>query len=220
MPALPRRSLIVVGALAALLAFVGTIQLRSQAEVERTLEGQDPTALAFLIDELHTANDRLSAEVTGLAGRRDSLRSGGGAAANQQLTDEAARLRILEGASAVRGPGVTLVVDAPLTPFDIQDAVNNLRLGGAEAVEVNDRRVVTGSVYREGSGSILIDGAATRGPWTLVAIGEPSRLQATAEAMTRSLLSDRRVHRASFRFDADVVIRATYAPRPFVYGSA
>ncbi len=215
-----RRSLLGVGLLAAAVAFVGTVQLRSQAEVQRTLEGQDPTALAFLIDDLHTANDRLAAEVAALGTRRDSLRTSGGAAADQQLTEEAARLRILEGTSAVHGPGVTLTVDAALTPFDLEDAVNNLRLGGAEAITVNDRRVVTGTVYRESAGSILIDGVAVRGPWSITAIGEPSRLQATADTMTRSLRGDRRVRQAGYRFDADVSIRATYAPRPFVYGSA
>jgi uncharacterized protein YlxW (UPF0749 family) len=210
----------VVALLAAVLAFVGTVQLRSQAEVQRTLESQDPTALAFLIDDLHTANDRLAAEVAALTGRRDYLRTGGGAAANQQLTEEAARLRIVEGTVPVHGPGVTITVDAPLTPFDLEDAGNNLRLGGAEALAINDRRVVTGSVYREAAGAITIDGVALRGPWTFVAVGDPSHLQATAELMTRSLRSDPRVRQTAYRFDADVAIRATVLPRPFVYGSA
>ncbi len=209
-----------VALLAAVLAFVGTVQLRSQAEVQRTLEGQDPTALAFLIDDLHTANDRLGAEVSALTGRRDYLQTGGGAAANQQLSEEANRLRILEGIVPVHGPGVTITVDAPLTPFDLEDAGNNLRLGGAEAVAINERRVVTGSIYRESGGAITIDGVTTRGPWTFVAIGDPAHLQATADVMTRSLRSDPRVRQVVYRFDADVAIRATVLPRPFVYGSA
>lgn len=211
---------LVVGLLAAGLAFVGTVQLRSQAEVQRTLEGEDPTALAFLIDDLHTANDRLAAEVTSLTARRDSLRSGGGQAADQQLTDEAARLRILQGLVPVHGPGITITVDAPLTPFDIEDAVNNLRVGGAEAVTVNGRRVITGSVYRESAGAILVDGVALRGPWTFAAVGDPSRLQTAGDLMVRSLLSDPRVRQADYRFDADLVIRATVESRPFVYGSS
>jgi uncharacterized protein YlxW (UPF0749 family) len=209
-----------VGLLAAVLAFVGTVQLRSQAEVQRTLEAQDPAALAFLIDDLHTANDRLVAEVAALTARRDSLSTGGGAAANQQLSEEETRLRILEGVVPVHGPGVTITVDAPLTPFDLEDAGNNLRLGGAEAVTINDHRIVTSSVYQQSVGAITIDGVATHGPWTFVAVGDPAHLQAAAEVMTRSLKSDPRVRLAAYRFDPDVAIRATVLPRPFVYGSA
>ena len=220
MPRRRRTTTLVVGLLAAVLAFVGTVQLRSQAEVQRTLVAQDPTSLAFLIDNLHTANDRLAAEVASLSARHEALRSGGGAAADQQLAEEATRLQVLEGTVPVHGPGVTITIDAPLTPFDLEDAANNLRLGGAEALAINERRVVTGSVYTLAGGAISIDGYPERGPWTFVAVGEPSRLQATADLMTRSLREDRRVRQAGYRFDADVQLRATVASKPLVYGSA
>ena len=48
--------------IALLVALVATIQIRSQAEVERSLVGVDPTSLAFLIDDLHRANESLEAE--------------------------------------------------------------------------------------------------------------------------------------------------------------
>jgi uncharacterized protein YlxW (UPF0749 family) len=220
MQARPRRYAIVVGALAALLAFVATVQLRSQAEVERTLADADPTTLAFLIDDLHRANDALAAEIESLTARRDAMQAGGSGAATTELTREASQLAVVEGTVPVHGPGVQISIDAPLTPTDLEDAVNELRRGGAEAVAVNDHRVITGSVIALASGSIAIDGAATRGPWTLVAIGDEARLSTLADAMTRSLRGDPRVRRADYRSDADLEIRATVAPRPFVYGSA
>lgn len=215
-----RLSAVGVGVLAAVVAFVATVQLRSQVEVRRTLEGEDPTALAFLIDDLHTGNDALARELATLSARRGALRSTGGAAASQQLADEAARLQIVQGAQPARGPGVMIAVDAPLSPFDLQDAVNNLRQAGAEAVTVNDRRVVLGTVYREAAGAILVDGERETGPWTFVAIGDPARLQTQADLMTRSLRADRRVRSATFAYAADVTIRATVTPRPLVYGAA
>jgi len=209
----------VVGALVAVLAFVGTVQLRSQAEVQRTLEGQDATALAFLIDDVHRANDALAEELISLTARRDALRTGGSSEAARQLQDEATRLRVVEGLVPVHGPGVTLTVDAPLTPFDVEDAVNNLRAGGAEAVALNGHRLVMGTVIRQAGDGISVDGVVARGPWTFVAIGDPDRLQATARLMTQSLRSDPRVRRADYRAEPDTVIRSTAAPRPFVYGS-
>jgi uncharacterized protein YlxW (UPF0749 family) len=133
---------------------------------------------------------------------------------------EAQRLRMLAGQVAVRGPGVVVVVDAPLTPIDLEDAVNNLRVSGAEAIAINDQRLVNGSVIRLHGGAIEIDGVAVRRPWTLQAIGDPTRLAAGAETMTRSLRADRRVASAGYTTDADLEIRSTVRPRPFVYGSS
>jgi uncharacterized protein YlxW (UPF0749 family) len=215
-----RRNAVVVGVLTAVLAFVATVQLRSQAEVQRTLEGEDPAALAFLIDDLHRANDSLGAEAIALAGQRDMLQSGGAQDATTQLSAEADRLGIIDGSVAVHGPGVTFVIDAPLSALDLQDAVNNLRSGGAEAVALNDRRVVTGTIIANVSGGVTIDGTPARGPWTMTAIGDPDRLQATGDLMTRSLRSDPRVRHADYRFEPDLAIRSTVAPRPFVYGTA
>jgi uncharacterized protein YlxW (UPF0749 family) len=210
----------VVALLAALVAFVGVLQIRSQVEVERSLEGQDSTSLAFLIDDLHKSNDELAVEQAQLQARRDMLRSGTSTAALGELTDEAQRLRMLEGLIAVQGPGVTITIDAPLSSIDLQDALNNLQVGGAEAVAINGRRVVTGTVIKQGSDAVLIDEAATRGPWTFQAIGDVQRLSTTAELMTQSLRSDPRVRAAAYSAAPDLLIRATLTPRPYVYATS
>src|SRR2546426_8495299 len=67
---------IMVALLTGLVALVAVLQLRSQAEVQRSLDSQDNTSLAFLIDDLHRANDSLQVQVAQLAGQRDQLRSG------------------------------------------------------------------------------------------------------------------------------------------------
>ena len=212
-----RRSAVVVGLLTAVLGFVATVQLRSQAEVQRTLDREDPTQLAFLIDDLHRANDLLAADVAAQAARRDGLSSGSPERATAELNAEAARLRVAEGTVPVHGPGVTLEVEAPLSATDVQDAINNLRSAGAEAVAVNDRRVVVGTAIRNGSGAVVVDGVDLRGPWVFSAIGDPARLPSAADLMTRSLRSDPRVRRAAYRVENDLAIRATVASRPFVY---
>src|SRR5207302_8369509 len=89
--------------IALLVALVATVQIRSQAEVERSLVGIDSTSLAFLIDDLHRANDALDAESSDLTRRRDILESGGAGAADQVLADEAGRLRAIEGLVPVHG---------------------------------------------------------------------------------------------------------------------
>ena len=68
--------------IALLVALVATIQIRSQAELERSLVGVDPTSLAFLIDDLHRANESLSAEKSDLDRRHTALTSGQSGAAD------------------------------------------------------------------------------------------------------------------------------------------
>ena len=208
-----------VAVIAALVAFVGVIQVRSQAQVERSLQGQDNTSLAFLIDDLHQSNDELAQEQSLLEARLALLQVGTSSAAMDELQSEAERLRLIEGLVAVHGPGVVIHVAAPLTSIDIQDAVNNLQVGGAEAIAVNGRRVITGSVINQGADAIVIDGTSTRGPWTFVAIGDQDRLRTTADLMTRSLQADPRVARAGYDVLGDVTITAVVTPRPFVYAS-
>jgi uncharacterized protein YlxW (UPF0749 family) len=202
-----------------LVAVVATIQIRSQAEVERSFAGTDTAALAFLIDNLHRANDSLQAETADLTQQQARLQAGGDNAADQVLTDEANRLRAAEGLIPVHGPGVVLVVDATgLGALDLQDALNNLGIGGAEAIAVNDRRVVVGVPIEQTPAGVMVGGVVVPAPWTISVIGDANRLAQAADLMTQSLRSDRRVRQATYRVEADVVIRAVVSERPFVYG--
>ncbi len=205
--------------IALLVALVATIQIRSQAEVERSLVGTDTTSLAFLIDNLHRANDSLDAETAALAQRQTTLQSGTSTAADQVLTDEADRLRAAEGLVPVHGPGVVMVVDAVgLQSLDLQDALNNLAVGGAEAIAVNDHRVVLGVPIEQTSSGVTIGGVPVPPPWTISAIGDANRLAQAADLMTQQMRGDRRVRQATYRVEADIAIRAVLSERPFVYG--
>ena len=211
--------MIIVGALSAAVAFLGVVQVRSQAEVVRSLEGQDNTSLAFLIDDLHRANDSLGAQAGELTARRDQLRLTGATDADPVLQDEGQRLRALEGLVPVHGPGLVMTVDAPLTRLDLEDAVNNLRASGAEQMSINDHRVITGTVFRQNGSTVAIDGDAAHGPWTIAVIGNQDRLAIGADLMLQSLRSDRRVRQVGYRMETDLVIRAIVSERPFVYGT-
>jgi uncharacterized protein YlxW (UPF0749 family) len=217
----PRASRRAVGiwVIALLVAVVATIQIRSQAEVVRSLVGTDTTSLAFLIDDLHRANDALDAEKTALSQRQATLAGGTGTAADQVLTDEVNRLRAAEGLVPVHGPGVVLVVNAAgLQALDLQDALNNLAVGGAEAIAVNDHRVVVGVPIEQTPSGVDIQGVPVPPPWTILAIGDANRLALAADLMTQQVRSDRRVRQATYRVEADLAITAVVSERPFVYG--
>lgn len=205
---------------ALLVALVATVQIRSQAEVERSLVGVDTTTLAFLIDDLHRANDALTAETADLTQRKAALQSGGSSAADQELTAEANRLRAIEGLVPVHGPGIVMFIDASgLQALDLQDAVNNLFAAGAEAISVNDRRVAMGVPIQQTPGGVTVDGALVLTPWTISVIGDANRLAEAADLMTQQMRGDRRVRLATYRAEADVKISAVITQRPFVYAN-
>jgi len=207
--------------IALLVALVATVQIRSQAEVERSLVGVDATSLAFLIDDLHRANDSLSSEHTDLTRRQAALSSGQSGAADQELTDEATRLRAVEGLIPVRGPGIVMVIDASgLTALDMQDALNNLAASGAEAIDVNGQRVVTGVPVIEVSDGVSVGGVVVPPPWRITVIGDTVRLTDIADLMTQQLRADRRVRSASYEVRPEVVIRSIVSEKPFVYAVA
>lgn len=188
-------------------AVVATIQIRSELEVQRSLVGVDPTSLAFLIDDLHRANDALDAQKTDLSGRRAQLRSGQSGAADQVLSAEADQLRAVEGLVPVHGPGVVLEIDASgLTVLDVQDAVNNLLAAGGEAIDINGNRIVMG-----------VPITTVSSPLTISVIGDPTRLGLVADLMTQQLRADRRVRSATYRIETDIVIGSVISEKPFVY---
>jgi uncharacterized protein YlxW (UPF0749 family) len=215
----PRRA-IEIWLIALLVALVATVQIRSQAEVERSLVGTDTTTLAFLIDDLHRANDALSAEAADLTQRKAVLQTGGSSAADQELTAEANRLRAIEGLVPVHGPGIVVIVDASgLQALDLQDAINNLAAAGAEAIAVNDHRVAMGVAVLQTPNGVTIDGAVVVPPWTISVIGDTSRLAEAADLMTQQMRSDRRVRQATYRVEANVAITSVITQRPFVYAN-
>ena len=204
--------------IALLVALVATIQIRSEVQVQRSLVGVDAASLAFLIDDLHRANDSLGAEKADLTGKRAQLQSGGSGAVDEVLSAEAARLGAIEGLSPVHGPGVVLEIDATgLSALDLQDALNNLTASGAEAIDVNARRVVVGLPVSQTDSGVAIDGVVVTPPWTISVIGDPTRLGLVADLMTQQLRTDRRVRVATYRVESDVVIRSVISEKPFVY---
>jgi uncharacterized protein YlxW (UPF0749 family) len=109
----------------------------------------------------------------------------------RRLNDELDAQRAIAGLTAVRGPGVAVTLDdsnirnipASSDPnaylvheFDVRDVVNVLWLGGAEAISVNDERIVGNtSVYCVGS-TVMVNTTRLSPPYVIRAIGEPGIL--------------------------------------------
>jgi uncharacterized protein YlxW (UPF0749 family) len=179
--------------LAALVVTVGAAQTRAAAPVvakerQELIDRVDSeTANA---DKLESTVDRLRDDVS--ARQRAALKSSGGSA-------KADLVGVLSGATAVHGPGVTLVVDDAkeastggdgTTPRetsgfsdtgrvrdrDMQRVVNGLWASGAEAVSINGQRLTALSAIRAAGDAILVDNRPLVPPYTVLAVGDGKRL--------------------------------------------
>lgn len=103
------------------------------------------------------------------------------------------------GLTALHGPAVTVRMnDAPrradgnrpagaraddlvVHQQDVQAVVNALWAGGAEAMAIMDVRVISTSAVRCVGNTLLLDGRVYSPPFTITAIGDPTRLQQALE---------------------------------------
>ncbi|MGH2407518.1 MAG: DUF881 domain-containing protein [Candidatus Limnocylindrales bacterium] len=165
-----------------LLGFMVVTQLRAQdaAGGLQQLSAQD---LTQLIANLNVRNGQLRAEADGL---ETQLRSISQASANGQvnvgqLQDDLQRLRLWGGLDTVQGRGVVVTISGPITANAVNDLLDELRLAGAEALEVGDVRVVAGTVVGGDVGALSAEGTQLPDGFQLRAIGSPAALQAILE---------------------------------------
>lgn len=163
------------------------VQFRARGHVRVVSSDRDEQLL--LISELVDANQSLRAEIESLEAQEQSYEGNDKAVGLEELVAELNRLKVLNGAIEVSGPGVELLVDGPLTVLDLLDLINELRNAGAEAIALNGRRLVTSSaLVAEAKGQITVNGQPLTRPYRFEAIGDPGTLE-TALLRPGGLLS-------------------------------
>ena len=109
----------------------------------------------------------------------------------RELRDELTAQRTRAGLLSLKGPGTVVSLDDSQTAagageksldpyivheYDVRDVINLLWLAGAEAVAVNDERIVAStSIYCVGS-TIMVNDTRLSPPYLVRAIGDPSDL--------------------------------------------
>jgi uncharacterized protein YlxW (UPF0749 family) len=153
------------------------VQLRSQAGGSSlaNLSSQD---LTLLVANLNTRNDQLRSEISTLERQLETLEIGGsrGASSINEIRADLARIRAWSGLDPVAGDGIKITVSGPIGATAIEDLINELRNAGAEAVAIDDVRVVPGTVIGGGAGGVSIDNTELGDPFTILAIGTPESL--------------------------------------------
>jgi uncharacterized protein YlxW (UPF0749 family) len=171
-----------------LLAVVLGAAIAAQVQLtnERGLTELSQTDLVRVLDDVSLRSSRLDQQVRELESTRDRLQSGTGTSteALEQAQKRLDTLGILAGTVGAGGPGITLRIvdpDKQVSGPVILDLIQELRDGGAEAIDVGGVRVVASSFVGDSGGRITIDGRPVERPFVIKAIGDSKTL---ASAMT------------------------------------
>jgi len=105
----------------------------------------------------------------------------GDSEAVQQLKNSLLKARIFAGLETVRGSGVIVTLDdgmfSEVLDTDILEIVNELRASGAQAISVNEERVVAMTEIRKAGDYIVINGKQHKAPFVIKAIADPDNLE-------------------------------------------
>jgi uncharacterized protein YlxW (UPF0749 family) len=176
------RGQLVAAALLFVLGLGLAIQVRAAGSEETALRNARPEDLVRILSDLEDRTARLEDERSGLEEQRTELETSSDQAeeARRQTRERERELGILAGTVAAEGPGITLRISDPLGAVAadmLLDAVQELRAAGAEAIQVNDVRIVAGTSFVDDNGGVRVDGEAVRAPFLIRAIGRPQDLE-------------------------------------------
>lgn len=157
------------------------IQVRSTSE-SSPLRGARQEDLVRILDELDDRTTRLQEEKRRLEDQRRELENSSDQAeeARRQTMQKKRQLGVLAGTIAAEGPGLRITVSDPAGAVEadmLLDTVQELRAAGAEAMEINNIRVVADTYFTGSGGDVRIDGKKVSAPYRILAIGEPEDLE-------------------------------------------
>lgn len=157
-----------------------------------------PEQLAVLYSTALTEKEDLQNALIELRSEHEKLRNDmlkavtGSEAMEESFQKEINDLRMRVGSTPVTGPGIIITIDdtnvlktnpvdvnanALLThDVDLLMLVNELRVAGAEAMAINDQRIVAGSAIRCVGPSIQVNKSPVSAPFVVRAIGDPNNL--------------------------------------------
>ncbi|MGW2252812.1 DUF881 domain-containing protein [Kitasatospora sp. NPDC001660] len=176
------RGQLVVALLLFSLGLALAIQVRSTNDHHNQLRGARQEDLVRILDELDSRQQRLQQEKAELEQSLAKLENSSNQAkeAQEQTRKKETELGVLAGTVKATGPGIVLTVDDPQGQVKadmLLDTLQELRAAGAEAIQINDVRVVVNTNFTDVTGGgVQIDGKKVSQPYRFTVVGNPQDL--------------------------------------------
>ncbi len=164
------------------------------------IRGSDSPRLVDMVRETQAGVDRLGAQRDALAARIDTTHGGSSDLALAAMQSRAEGLAADAGLGPVHGPGLVVTLtdaqrdangrfprdaapdDLVVHQQDIQAVLNALWSAGAEAVQMQDQRLIATSAPRCVGNTLLLNGRTYSPPYVVSAIGDVPLMQAALAA--------------------------------------
>lgn len=186
-----KESIMSIALICVVLGFMLAVQFKTTAANPKTLSMERVQDMVEQLDTVTQKNEELADEVVSL--RQKLAQAGDYSQAMEALGQELKRVNMLSGLEPVKGPGLIVTLTdstQPLQPGenpnlytvhdeDILKVVNELRAGGAEAIAVNEQRLIATSEIRCAGPTVLVNTNRIAHPFVIKAIGNPETLEAS-----------------------------------------
>lgn len=167
-----------------LLGVMLVVQFRTHTRIVNDVLKRPANEQWTYASSLTEANQKLRKEVEDLRAQLLAYELAVGSSELGKMVDDINRLRVVNGASEVSGPGIQIIIagtlraSGGLSPEELNDLVNELRNAGAEAIAVNGYRVTLNSSFSRAGGGVVINGKSPiSAPYTIEAIGQTDLLE-------------------------------------------
>ncbi len=186
------------------------------------IRGSDSPRLVDMVREAQSGVDRLGAQRDALAARIDTTHGRSSDLALAAMQNRAEDLAADAGLGPVHGPGLVVTLtdaqrdangrfprdaapdDLVVHQQDIQAVLNALWSAGAEAVQMQDQRLIATSAPRCVGNTLLLNGRTYSPPYTVSAIGDVPAMQAALAAAPLVTLYKQYVVRFGLGYTEDV----------------
>ncbi|QUR65683.1 DUF881 domain-containing protein [Mycobacterium spongiae] len=188
------------------------------AEIRRS----DAPRLVDLVRQTQSSVSRLDAEHEALTNRIDSVHGRSADTALAAMLRRSAELAGEADMNPVAGPGLVVRLrdaqrdadgrfprdatpdDLVVHQQDIEAVLNALWTAGAEAIQIQDQRIIATSVARCVGNTLLLNGRTYSPPYTITAIGDPSAMQDALDAAPLVTLYKQYVVRFGLGYEEEV----------------
>ncbi len=178
-----------------LISVVLGLMLAVQFKVTQGSPSDSTRRIEDVVAELLTVKeerDNLKAELDELSLNLEKMVSGKNES-QDALLNELSKARNVSGLNAMQGPGLILILNDSTKPTqpgddpnlylihdeDLLKVINELRAAGAEAISINEQRILATTEIRCAGPTIQVNGNRIAPPFAVSAIGDPGLLESS-----------------------------------------
>lgn len=175
---------IAIGTICFLIVFMLCIQLKTinkidVDELEAMREDELRTLLAEWKEKYNETNEELENINSKIDEYNNKLESD--EESGELLKQDLESAELLAGLTNVEGTGIIITItdnnEEKITSTDLLDLINELSFAGAEAISIDDQRIVATTDIVDVNEFIVVNGQRITSPYTIKAIGDVTYLQ-------------------------------------------